>query len=61
MSLSLSNEHNCFRNPYSMPLKQGLWLGDRNVHEVFSALNFSIIFIKPFTSNLITRLFQYPF
>ena len=35
--------------------------GDRNIHKVFSALSFSIIFIKPFTSNLITQHFEYPF
>ena len=29
MSLSISNEHNCFRNRYSMPLKR--MFGDRNV------------------------------
>ena len=59
MSLSFSNEHNCFCNRCdSMPLKR--MFGDRNVHKVFSALNFSIIFIKPFSSNLIMQPFQYP-
>ena len=59
MSLSFSNDYNCFRNRYSMPLKK--MFGDRNVHKVFSVLNFSIIFINPFTPNLITEPFQYPF
>ena len=36
-------------------------LGDRNLHKAFSALNFAIILIKSFTSNLITQTFQYPF
>ena len=56
MSLSFSNDYNRFRDRYSMPLNR--MFGDRNMHEVFSALNFSIIFIKPFFSNLITQPFQ---
>ena len=31
MSLSFSNEHNCFHNSYFMPLKK--MFGDRNVQE----------------------------
>ena len=49
MSLSYSNEHNFFRNQYLIPLKR--MFGDRNVHKTFSALNLTIICIKPFTSN----------
>ena len=49
MSLSFSNEHHCFRNQYFMSLKR--MFGDRNVHKTFSALNLTIICIKPFTSN----------
>ena len=65
MSLLFSSEHDCFRNQYSMPLEK--MFGYRNVHKVFSALNFSIICIKTYqdicikTSNLITQPFQYPF
>ena len=59
MSLLFSSEHDCFRNQYSMPLEK--MFGYRNVHKVFSALNFSIICIKTLTSNLITQPFQYPF
>ena len=43
---------NCFRNQYLIRLKR--MFGDRNVHKTFSAVNLTIICIKPFTSNYTT-------
>ena len=48
----ISNEHSYFRNWYFLPLNK--MFGDRNAHKAFSVLNFSLIFIKPFSSNLAT-------
>ena len=49
IGLSFSNEHNCFCNWYSMPFER--MFGESNVPKISSALNWMIIYVKPFTST----------